>query len=46
MNMSMTMYKVHMDKAKGGQDQGGRWGGWGGGKMESTVLEQQRNMKK
>ena len=44
--LSRNMYKGHMDKAKGGQDQ--EWevgmpgvGGSGGGKMETTVLEQQ-----
>ena len=31
------MYKGHMEKTKGGQDQG--WGG--GGKIGTTVLEQQ-----
>ena len=43
--LSRNMYKVHMDKAKGGYDQG--WevgmagvGGSGGGEMEITVLEQ------
>ena len=37
-----NMYKGHKDKAKGGV--GSRVGGgngWGGGKMETTVLEQQ-----
>ena len=40
------MYKGHMDKTKGGEDQG--WEvetagveGSGGGEMETTVLEQQ-----
>ena len=40
------MYKGHMDKAKGGKDQGcevgkGGAGESGGRKMETTVLEQQ-----
>ena len=35
-----------MDKAKGGRFEGGRWGwvgqgGRGGGKMDTTILEQQ-----
>ena len=39
-------YKGLMDKTKGGGIRGGRWGrlGWGGsggGKMQTTVLEQQ-----
>ena len=40
------MYKGNKDKDKGGRIVGGRWG-WvgqerhGGGKMETTVLEQQ-----
>ena len=46
------MYKGHMDKTKGEQDQG--WevgmadvGRSGGGEMETTVLEQQqKNVKK
>ena len=42
----MNMYKGHMDKTKRGRIKGGKWGwpGWGrigGGKMETTVLEQQ-----
>ena len=45
------MYKGHIDKAKGGNDQGWEvgmagvgWSGWG--KMETTVLEQQlKNVK-
>ena len=41
---SGNMYKGHMDKAKGGRIEGGRlgWGGHGGVKMETTVLEQQQ----
>ena len=44
-----NMYKGHMDKAKGGWDQGWEVGmaglrGSGGGKTETTVLEQQYNM--
>ena len=40
-----------MDKTKGGQDQGWEVGmmagvGGSGGKMETTVLEQQLNLKK
>ena len=31
-------YKGHMDKIKG--EEGGRFG-WGGGKMQTTVIEQQ-----
>ena len=45
------MYKGHMDKAKGGRFEGGRWGwvGWevcGGVKMETIVLEQQLKKRK
>ena len=41
----MNIYKRHMDKTKGRQDQGcevGMAGVWGsdGGKMDTTVLEQ------
>ena len=42
-----NMYKGHMDKAKGGRIEGGRWGwgglgeGTGGRKMKTTVLEHQ-----
>ena len=40
--MLRNMYKGHMDKAKGGRIQGGRWGplgrGGGAGEMETTVL--------
>ena len=40
-------YKGPMDKAEGGRIEGDRWGwvGWGesgGGKMETTLLEQQQ----
>ena len=35
-----NIYKGHMDKAKGGKVEGRRQGWWGGGKMETTVLEQ------
>ena len=43
-----NMYKGHMDKTKVGRIKGGKWG-WmaggggrsGGGKMETTILEQQ-----
>ena len=43
---SRNMYKGHMDKAKGGVrlrlgGEDGWDGGSGGGKMETTVLEQQ-----
>ena len=43
---SRNMYKGHMDKAKGGRIEGGRWrmgGVWGVvvGEMETTLLEQQ-----
>ena len=38
---SRDMYKGHMDKAKGGRIDGGAGDGWGGGKMETIVLEQQ-----
>ena len=40
-------YKEHMDKTKGeGGCKGGRevwlgWGGWGGEKMQTTVIEEQ-----
>ena len=36
-----SMYKGHMDKGKVGRFQGERGDGCGGGKMETTVLEQQ-----
>ena len=43
--LSINMFKGHMDKAKGGRIQGRRQGGKSeevvGGKMETTVLEQQ-----
>ena len=44
------MYKGHIDKAKGGRSEGGRWG-WLGGvecgvmKMGTTILEQQQQNK-
>ena len=42
---SGNMYRGHMDKAKGGRIESGRWG-WlgvrsGGEKIETSVLEQQ-----
>ena len=43
----MNYYKGHMDKTKGeGGSKGGRevlvgWGGSGGDKMQTTVIEQQ-----
>ena len=42
---SWNMYKGHIDKAKRGRIKGGRqggvrWEGSGGGKMETTTVEQ------
>ena len=49
--LSRNMYEGHMDKAKGGQDQGQEVGMAGvgvsgGGEMETTVLEQQEKKEK
>ena len=40
-----NMYKGHLDKTKGGS-RVGSGDGWGGGKIETTVLEQQLKKKK
>ena len=46
---SRNMYKGHMDRAKAGRINGGRWGwvgqGRGWGEMETTILVQQLKNK-